>query len=69
MLATTASGQTDCKEPGKRRQEFAARAMGRAKRLSRGMPSLVGAVDFTKHASVKEKKDIIVPFCGIVHPV
>lgn len=62
VLATAARGQTDCKEPGKCRQEFAARAMGRAKRLSHGMSSLVGEVDFTKQASGKEKKDITVLF-------
>lgn len=39
VLATTAHGQTDCKEPGKRREDFAAGAMGRAKRLSHGMQS------------------------------
>lgn len=66
-LATTAHGQT--KEPGKRREDFGTGAMGRAKRLSHGMQSLVGAVDFTKQASGKEKKDITVPFCGIVDPV
>lgn len=30
-------GQTDCKEPGKCREDFAVGAMGRAKRLSHGM--------------------------------
>lgn len=69
VLATTARGQTDCKELGKRRQEFAARAMDRAKRLSHAMSSLVGEVDFTKQASGKEQKNITVPFCGIVDPV